>query len=200
MGGFCGYLATMSGLAAGADAAYIFEEPFTIKDLQGDVEHLKAKIKDNILRGLVLRNEKANKNFTTSFIEQLFQEEGKDVYVCRQNVLGHVQQGGAPTPFDRNLGTKLAVKAAHFLIKKIQENKTDDNSVYSKGTDTAVVVGLRKRETMFTPVRLLKLETDFKHRIPERQWWMKLRPLLRILAKHESTYEVDCEEVFNAIP
>ena len=34
MGGFCGYLATMSGLAGGADAAYIYEEKFTIKDLQ----------------------------------------------------------------------------------------------------------------------------------------------------------------------
>ena len=34
MGGFCGYLANMGGLAAGADAAYIFEEPFDIRDLQ----------------------------------------------------------------------------------------------------------------------------------------------------------------------
>ena len=34
MGGYCGYLATMSGLAGGADAAYIYEEPFGIKDLQ----------------------------------------------------------------------------------------------------------------------------------------------------------------------
>jgi len=34
MGGYCGYLATMSALAGGADAAYIYEEPFTIKDVQ----------------------------------------------------------------------------------------------------------------------------------------------------------------------
>ena len=34
MGGYCGYLATMSGLAGGADAAYIFEEHFGITDLQ----------------------------------------------------------------------------------------------------------------------------------------------------------------------
>ncbi|XP_071954893.1 ATP-dependent 6-phosphofructokinase, platelet type-like [Antedon mediterranea] len=197
MGGFCGYLATMSGLAAGADAAYIFEEPFTIKDLEGDVQHMKAKIKDNILRGIVLRNEKANNNFTTTFIEHLFQEEGKDVYVCRQNVLGHVQQGGAPSPFDRNLGTKLAVKAANFLIEQIEENKKDNNTVYTKSEKSAVIVGICKRETKFTPVNYLQKATDFKHRIPEKQWWMKLRPLLRILAKHESTYEADCEEVFN---
>jgi 6-phosphofructokinase len=34
MGGYCGYLATLAGLAGGADAAYIFEEAFTIQDLQ----------------------------------------------------------------------------------------------------------------------------------------------------------------------
>lgn len=34
MGGYCGYLATVGGLASGADAAYIYEEPFDIKELQ----------------------------------------------------------------------------------------------------------------------------------------------------------------------
>jgi 6-phosphofructokinase 1 len=33
MGDYCGYLATMAGLASGADQAYIHEEAFTIKDL-----------------------------------------------------------------------------------------------------------------------------------------------------------------------
>ncbi|XP_060268660.1 ATP-dependent 6-phosphofructokinase, muscle type isoform X5 [Ovis aries] len=55
MGGYCGYLATMAGLAAGADAAYIFEEPFTIRDLQVNVEHLVQKMKTTVKRGLVLR-------------------------------------------------------------------------------------------------------------------------------------------------
>lgn len=31
MGGYCGYLATLAGLAGGADAAYIFEESFGIQ-------------------------------------------------------------------------------------------------------------------------------------------------------------------------
>lgn len=55
MGGYCGYLATLSGLAGGADAAYIFEEKFSLKDLQGDVAHMAAKIQDGVKRGLVLR-------------------------------------------------------------------------------------------------------------------------------------------------
>ena len=34
MGGFCGYLATLTGLAVGADAVYIFEDSFNIHDLK----------------------------------------------------------------------------------------------------------------------------------------------------------------------
>lgn len=34
MGGYSGYLATTTGIAVGADAAYIFEEPFNIHDLK----------------------------------------------------------------------------------------------------------------------------------------------------------------------
>lgn len=38
MGGYCGYLATLSALASGADNAYIFEEKFNVDDLKEDVE------------------------------------------------------------------------------------------------------------------------------------------------------------------
>lgn len=41
MGGYCGYLATLAGLASGADAAYIYEEPFNIHDLQVCSLHAK---------------------------------------------------------------------------------------------------------------------------------------------------------------
>jgi 6-phosphofructokinase 1 len=41
----------------------------------------------------------------------LYSEEGRGVFTVRNNVLGHMQQGGSPSPFDRNLGTKMAAKA-----------------------------------------------------------------------------------------
>lgn len=34
MGGYCGYLATMSALAGGADAAYVYEETLTLDHLK----------------------------------------------------------------------------------------------------------------------------------------------------------------------
>ncbi|XP_069106568.1 ATP-dependent 6-phosphofructokinase-like isoform X2 [Argopecten irradians] len=190
MGGYCGYLATMSGLAGGADAAYIYEESFNITDLRNDVNHLKDKIINaGVQRGLILRNENANANYSTDFVYNLFSEEGKGTFTCRKNVLGHMQQGGVPSPFDRNYGTKMASKALDYMIGKIEENTREDGTVFTDNPDSAVLLGMNKRHLSFTPVQELRSDTNFEQRIPKSQWWLKLRPLLRILAKHrESAY------------
>ncbi|XP_034317511.2 ATP-dependent 6-phosphofructokinase isoform X3 [Magallana gigas] len=186
MGGYCGYLATMSGLAGGADAAYIFEEDVNITMLRDDVFHLKDKIVNmGVQRGLILRNENANSNYTTDFIEHLFSEEGKGVFTCRKNVLGHMQQGGMPSPFDRNFGTKMAAKALQYMSDQIQQSVESSGKVYRNDPASAVLLGMQRRHLSFTPVEELKKTTDFTHRIPKDQWWLKLRPLLRILTKHK---------------
>ncbi|XP_028831782.1 ATP-dependent 6-phosphofructokinase, platelet type isoform X4 [Denticeps clupeoides] len=191
MGGYCGYLASVGGLAAGADAAYIYEEPFDIRDLQANVEHLTAKMKTSIQRGLVLRNENSNDNYTTDFIYQLYSEEGKGVFDCRKNVLGHMQQGGAPSPFDRNFGTKIAAKAMQWISKRLREfYREDEGRVFANTEDSACLLGMRRRALLFQPVIQLKDETDFEHRIPKEQWWLKLRPLMKILAKYKTSYDV----------
>ncbi|XP_077077932.1 ATP-dependent 6-phosphofructokinase, platelet type isoform X5 [Siphateles boraxobius] len=189
MGGYCGYLATVGGLAAGADAAYIYEEPFDIRDLQSNVEHLTEKMKTSIQRGLVLRNENCSENYTTDFIYQLYTEEGKGVFDCRKNVLGHMQQGGAPSPFDRNFGTKIAAKAMQWISKKLKEFYREGR-VFANTEDSACLLGMRRRALVFQPVVQLKDETDFIHRIPKEQWWLRLRPLMKILAKYKTSYDV----------
>uniref|UniRef100_UPI003AAE403F ATP-dependent 6-phosphofructokinase, platelet type-like isoform X4 n=1 Tax=Centroberyx gerrardi TaxID=166262 RepID=UPI003AAE403F len=189
MGGYCGYLASVGGLAAGADAVYIYEEPFDIRDLQSNVEHLTQKMKTSIQRGLVLRNESCNENFTTDFIYQLYSEEGRGVFDCRKNVLGHMQQGGAPSPFDRNFGTKIAAKAMQWITKTLKESYKG-GKVFANSEDTACLLGMRRRAMVFQPVSQLRDETDFVHRIPKEQWWLKLRPLMKILAKYKTSYDV----------
>ncbi|XP_067308783.1 ATP-dependent 6-phosphofructokinase, platelet type isoform X2 [Pseudorasbora parva] len=189
MGGYCGYLATVGGLAAGADAAYIYEEPFDIRDLQSNVEHLTEKMKTSIQRGLVLRNENSSENYTTDFIYQLYTEEGKGVFDCRKNVLGHMQQGGSPSPFDRNFGTKIAAKAMQWISKKLKEFYRE-GCVFANTEDSACLLGMRRRALVFQPVVQLKDETDFVHRIPKEQWWLRLRPLMKILAKYKTSYDV----------
>uniref|UniRef100_A0A8C3MAF7 ATP-dependent 6-phosphofructokinase n=1 Tax=Geospiza parvula TaxID=87175 RepID=A0A8C3MAF7_GEOPR len=190
MGGYCGYLANMGALAAGADAAYIFEEQFDIRELQANVEHLTEKMKTSIQRGLVLRNENCNENYTTDFIYQLYSEEGKGVFDCRKNVLGHMQQGGAPSPFDRNFGTKISAKAMQWISKKLKETYRQGGKVFANTDDSVCLLGMRRRNLVFQPVAELKSETDFVHRIPKEQWWLKLRPLMKILAKYKTSYDV----------
>ncbi|XP_078088979.1 ATP-dependent 6-phosphofructokinase, platelet type isoform X1 [Mustelus asterias] len=189
MGGYCGYLASMSGLSAGADVAYIFEEKFDIRELQSNVEHLTGKMKTTVQRGLVLRNENCSENYTTDFIYQLYSEEGKGVFDCRKNVLGHMQQGGSPSPFDRNFGTKIAAKAMQWISRKLKETYREGR-VFANSPDSACLLGMRRRTLVYQPVAELKDETDFQHRIPKEQWWLKLRPLMKILAKYKISYDV----------
>ncbi|XP_061579650.1 ATP-dependent 6-phosphofructokinase, liver type isoform X2 [Cololabis saira] len=191
MGGYCGYLATSTGIAVGADAAYIYEEPFNIHDLKTNVEHLAEKMKKDIQRGLVLRNEKCHENYTTDFIHRLYSAEGKGVFDCRVNVLGHLQQGGAPSPFDRNFGTKLGVKAIQWISEKLTESFRQGR-VFSNSPDTACVLGINRKVVSFIPVTELKAVTDFEHRMPIVQWWFNLRPMLKMLAKYQTSF---CEYI-----
>ncbi|XP_034252702.1 ATP-dependent 6-phosphofructokinase isoform X7 [Thrips palmi] len=189
MGGYCGYLATVAGLAGGADAAYIYEEKFSIKDLQQDVYHMASKMAEGVQRGLILRNEKCNENYNTDFIYRLYSEEGKGLFSARMNVLGHMQQGGSPTPFDRNMGTKMAAKSVEWMVGQLKQHCREDGSINVSSPDSAVMMGIVRRQYKFTPLQDLKAGTNFDQRIPKVQWWLKLRPLLRILAKHDSAYE-----------
>ncbi|CAH1405267.1 unnamed protein product [Nezara viridula] len=188
MGGYCGYLATLAGLAGGADAAYIYEENFSIKDLQKDLYHMASKMAEGVQRGLIIRNEKCNDNYNCDFMTRLFAEEGKGVFTARSNIIGHMQQGGSSSPFDRNMGIKLALKAYSWLEQESQ-NCMNNGAVYTNDPQTTVVLGLKARNITFTPVIQLAKDTNFEKRIPKHQWWLKLRPLLRIFAKHEGIYE-----------
>uniref|UniRef100_A0A8D0AK44 6-phosphofructokinase n=1 Tax=Sander lucioperca TaxID=283035 RepID=A0A8D0AK44_SANLU len=205
MGGYCGYLATMAGLASGADAAYIYEEHFNIHDLEVCPDECRkggSEVKTYI-SGLIVdlfvahcgiishpifyfcfRNEKCNANYTTDFIFSLYTEEGKGVFDCRKNVLGHMQQGGTPSPFDRNFATKMGIKSVLWLTDKLKECYRHGR-IFANSPDSACVLGMKKRSLVFQPLEELKDQTDFEHRIPKIQWWLKLRPILKILAKYK---------------
>lgn len=186
MGGYCGYLATMSALAAGADAAYIFEEKFSVANIQKDVACLTRKFrKDGLERGLIMRNERCSVNFTTEFMCQLFSEEGKGVFVTHGNILGHLQHGDRPSPYDRILGVKYASHAVDFFLEQVKKNQGSSGSVQATSLESACMLGIRGTKIETTPLTNLEPDADFEHRIPKQQWWMSLRRLLHVLSKHK---------------
>ena len=185
MGGNCGYLATMAGLAAGADAAYIFEEKFSISDMQKDVACLTGKFKkDKLERGIIIRNENCNIHFTSDFMCHLLAEEGKGVFVTHSNILGHLQQGDRPSPYDRILGVQYAAYAVDFFRDQLPKNQKELGTVEATGHESACMLGIRGTKLVATPIQSLRIETDFENRIPNTSWWMSLRRLLKVLARN----------------
>ena len=133
---------------------------------------------------------------------RLYKQEGKEVFDTRHNVLGQMQVGRTPSPFDRNMGTKMAAKACNWLMQQLQNPDVFDNkssTVMTKDKNTAVLLGLRSRSYEFQSVQDLKSETDFTYRRWKYRWWEQMRSILRILAQHDSTYISVSEDVGDKI-
>jgi 6-phosphofructokinase 1 len=172
MGRYCGYLALMAGIASGAERVYLNEEGVTIADLQEDVEDLVAGFSSGKRLGLMIRNENANPCYDTQFMVSLFEEEGRDLFDVRQAILGHLQQGGDPSPFDRILATRLAKRCVERLIDEAEAK-----------TDGALAIGLNDGTIEFSELETLRRQVDSELQRPKSQWWMDLRPIARVLAQ-----------------
>jgi 6-phosphofructokinase 1 len=172
MGGDCGYLALISGLATGAERVYLPEEGVSLADLQGDVASLVEGFEHGKRLGLMIRNENSEPLYTTDFMCALFEKEGGELFDVRQAILGHVQQGGKPSPFDRIQATRLAAKCIDFLIEEADK-------------DPAMVaaIGLQGGRVVFTDLLDLPRLVSCSFRRPKQQWWLELRPIARIMAQ-----------------
>jgi 6-phosphofructokinase 1 len=172
MGHWSGYLALMSGLATGAERVYIPEEGVTLQDMQVDVENLNRAFASGKRLGLILRAEYANAIYNTPFMCALFEEEGRDVFDVRPAILGHLQQGGDPSPFDRIQATRLASLCLGYLIEEC--NKAGDNSAF---------IGLQKGHVHFHDMRDFERIIDAKYERPKEQWWLEMKGIAALLAK-----------------
>jgi phosphofructokinase-like protein len=134
MGRHAGWVATMGGLAGGADVILAPEVPFTI---------------DEVCERIRTRHERTTRKFSIVVVaegakpsdqpEQAVQDtkadqfghvrlggishalapeiERRTGYETRVTVLGHTQRGGAPSAFDRILATRLGVAAVEHLAR-----------------------------------------------------------------------------------
>ncbi len=162
-GRYCGFLAQLSGLATGAERVYIHEKGIHLKDLQEDVAMLVERFKEGKRLGLVIRNEFANKIYTTGFLSALYEEEGGDVFDVRQAILGHLQQGGTPSASDRVLATRLSVKAVDFIEKNINSNERN-----------YIGVGLKDGQLIEENIENLPGQVNLEYFRPKKQWWENL--------------------------
>ncbi len=131
MGRHAGWIALHGGLAGGADIILIPEIPF---DMDRVAEAIGRRDEQGCSSTLMVVAEGAE----AAHGEQIYQRQGqgevrlggigewvaagvakrtgKDVRTC---VLGHLQRGGAPTTFDRILGTRFGVKAVELIEREL---------------------------------------------------------------------------------
>jgi 6-phosphofructokinase 1 len=170
MGRYCGYLALMSGLATGAERVYLNEEGVTLRDLEEDLNRMVAGFRQGKRLALMIRNEQANLLYSTSFMCALFEEEGRDLFDVRQAILGHIQQGGDPSPFDRIQATQLAARCIDFLADQAGQSPP-----------AGAFIGLQAGEIRFGGLEDLPRLMDENRQRPKEQWWMALRAIAREL-------------------
>jgi 6-phosphofructokinase 1 len=129
MGYDSGYLALLSGLATGAEQVYLPEDGITLDDLRATSTQLRAGFAAGKRLGLMIRSEHADAHYTTPFIASLLEKEGGDLFDVRQAILGHVQQGGDPSPFDRI--RCLALWAASWCSRTCGSTPTSSSRMHS---------------------------------------------------------------------
>ena len=175
MGRWCGYLALMTGMATGAERVYLHEEGVTLRDLQADLDRLVAGFRRGKRLGLVVRNERANRIYDARFMAALFEEEGGDLFDVRVAVLGHLQQGGDPSPFDRIHATRLAAHGIEHLSEHAAARRP-----------AGAYLGIEQGELRFHELGDFHREVDVAHQRPREQWWMALRPIASMLARADA--------------
>ncbi|HZJ24746.1 MAG TPA: ATP-dependent 6-phosphofructokinase [Anaerolineales bacterium] len=130
MGRDAGFIALHAGVAGGADVILIPEIPFKF-------ESVVAKVRERVERGYLFSIVAVSEGARPVGGGQVFARGGDEVYTprlggigqavgqyveeqgyeTRVTVLGHVQRGGTPTPFDRWLATRYGAAAVRLAAR-----------------------------------------------------------------------------------
>lgn len=159
MGRHVGWIALHSGMAGGAHAILIPEQPKTIEQICEWVEHVRDRGRAPVIV--------VSEGFLLSDMEQAHSSKGLDAFdrprlggiseiiaplieertgiESRATVLGHTQRGGAPSAYDRVLATRLGMAAIDAIYAEQW-----GSMVSLRGTEIEVVsiaeatIGLKK--------------------------------------------------------
>jgi 6-phosphofructokinase 1 len=165
MGRQSGFLALMGAMASGGEKAYIPEQGISLKDLVNDVEMLKESFECGKKMVVFLKNEASSRYYTTDFIRRVFEEEGGGKFGVRTTILGHIQRGGMPTAFDRVLACRFGAYAASLMTEFLNAKSQSPQ---------AVVLGIKGRGIIATPIEEAMSEMDRENDRPKNQWFLEL--------------------------
>jgi 6-phosphofructokinase 1 len=130
MGRNAGFIALRAGISGGSDVILIPEIPFRF-------EAVVAKVRERVERGMLFSIIAVSEGAKPAQGSQVFSRAGDEIYTprlggigdvvgeyieqqgfeTRVTVLGHLQRGGSPTPFDRWLATCYGAEAVRLAVQ-----------------------------------------------------------------------------------
>jgi phosphofructokinase-like protein len=133
MGRYAGWIALYAGIAGGADVVLIPEVPFNFDSVCAKIREREAQGKAFTLVAVAEGARESGGDFVTSagqeanrearlggvgawVAKELEQRTGKESRAC---VLGHLQRGGTPTPFDRALCSMFGAHAVELIANGV---------------------------------------------------------------------------------
>jgi 6-phosphofructokinase 1 len=113
-------------------------------------------------------------------MEALFEEEGGNLFDVRQAILGHLQEGGDPSPFDRIQATRLASACIDYLISQSESQSIE-----------ATFIGWQKGKLVLNNFEDFTRMVEWQYQRPKNQWWLELQPIAQLLAQSGPTFQVE---------
>ncbi|MDK6400058.1 MULTISPECIES: 6-phosphofructokinase [Actinomycetaceae] len=175
MGRRCGYLTLMASLSSGAEYIYLNEDDVTLNEIADDTKRMVDSFAEGRRLFLVLVNEAVSKYYDREFLASVYEAESDGKYDVRHSALGHLQQGGSPSPFDRLLATRLAHRALDHI-----------NNQFNRGESEGVYIGQVRNHIEARLVKNMFEDLDIRNRRPFDQWWRELSPVQRIVSMKDS--------------
>ncbi len=119
MGHDAGWITLFAGMAGGADVILLPELGFDMDEIYKAILNRVKKGKPYsivaVAEGISIPG-KSGKKSAANYLSKLIEENtGLET---RETVLGYIQRGGSPSPFDRNLATRLGGYATELISKK----------------------------------------------------------------------------------
>jgi len=174
MGRYAGWIALYSGVAGGGDVILIPEIPYQLKYVNKKILERRRDGKTFTIIVVAEGAKSLGGRFTVSKIVKkspdqirlggigfkIASEIEKSTGIeTRATVLGHVQRGGVPTPFDRILATRLGTEAVEMFLNnefgKMVVYKKNDISSVSLEEATKGLKLVPKNHPLITSARLI---------------------------------------------
>ena len=162
MGHKAGWLALYAGVAGGGDVILIPEIPYKIESI---AKHLQKRKEAGKAFSIVVVAEGALSESETDMDKKTFKQsrnamsysiayrvahelEAATGLESRVTVLGYLQRGGTPSPYDRILATQFGVEAAHMLAR----GEFGAMTAFVKGALTSVPLKIVAGKTKKVPM------------------------------------------------